>query len=305
MFFNSKTFRQTVVFSIACFLLFVAMSCYRASDNSTTPFKLKNTSYDGISQKMILNKPQSEWAVPADMKSEDLFLIELKSSIHVGMDKYSEISEVKKLKEYYGQDLSIGVLDRNPDKSRYLDNYSTGKIVALAYPKAARVEKGVLTLIGYYPKANGGGVISMPGFRSPDIVWFNARFLHELYHQHQHDTGQPGALAYSKTDVWVLEEVKAHEFAGKVLNAGTKGKYFDVINQIINQGEYHSVVEMLNATKLEDVQRMDNLFAPAKVEEMNNRLPQYYLDLSFSWLKLKHEGQNLEKNQITVYRSLH
>jgi hypothetical protein len=97
--------------------------------------------------------------------------------------------------------------------------------------------------------------------------------------------GRKGALAEPNTFEWIAEEIGAHELASQVLNEGTKGKYLDIISRIVNRSESNSIVSMLISVKLEDLKDIDGLFAKPSKEELNNRLPQYYLDLSFSWLR--------------------
>lgn len=303
-------FLSVVVLSL--FALFVFSACGAGDSFPSTSTQIESTKgkettiFYKLNDYQLSQSERTRWVLPGKPEVEDKFLAELKTSLLASFDKYESIPEVTMLKNHYGQDISIGVLGKNMEDRRFLGGYSTAKITVLAYPPAARGSNKIRSLIGHYHSINGlSDFIAVPGFKTEDPVWSDARFLHELYHKYQFDIKQPSSTAPAGSTLWVEEELAAHSVARKVLDAGTKGEYLKRINKIVSRESAPSLIYMLNTWNPQDLIELDGLFKPATRFEYLNRVAQYYLDVCEIWLQKKYSGDNLHANMVNVYKNLH
>jgi hypothetical protein len=127
--------KTTTILAILCSILmnFCTLSCGTAKTELVPQFSLKQIQFKVLSGEMLKQTKPAVWTIPADQKSEDAFLTELKGIIHNGIDRYSSLKEINTFKNTYGYDISAGVLLR--DGERYLHDYDSGKIIVMAYPK--------------------------------------------------------------------------------------------------------------------------------------------------------------------------
>jgi hypothetical protein len=136
-----------------------------------------------------------------------------------------------------------------------------------------------------------------------DSAWFDATFLHELYHAHQFQIQAPTSQAPMLSDLWVTEEIDAHNLEAEVLDLRTGGKLVKKIASKTHSG--NDLMSFMDSLQAKDIQEVDTLFSSAGVPESGTRLTEYELMFATEWLK-QHgfSGDQLKTRQIQAYREL-
>lgn len=294
--------------ALLCTLLFL-VGCSTNSvkkSSAATSTSRATTAAQGAFERRLQDLSPAVWVVPNSLYEENIFLSKLKSQLMSSLYSHSGIDMVTDLKKAYQTDVCVGVMVK-PGQNRYLNDKSDCKVLVAAYPLEARLQGGVPSTIAYIrqPPNYNRSFIIVPGYETTDRSWFDARFLHELYHQHQDETNQPGATANPESDEWNLEEVRAHELASQVLNQGTNGRYYQAISAVIEKRNYTDVNKIREQITYEDLKAIDQVFQPGSKEELHNRTPQYFLDIAFAIIKKNYSGAEADRRKILVYRDRH
>ena len=127
---------------------------------------------------------------------------------------------------------------------------------------------------------------------------------HELWHAKLHREGAASSTAPSVSDIWVDEELQAHEVEAKVLDARTKGAYKKSLRDIASGISATSIKRFLLKVQPADIRKLDSLFKPGIQQETDIRAAQYFLNLTETWLGTKYTGEELRQKKIEAYRYL-
>lgn len=117
-----------------------------------------------------------------------------------------------------------------------------------------------------------------------DPSWFDAIVLHELCHARADAEGAPSSHAAYMSDLWISEEIAAHQLERAVLNAATNDSYNCMINQIVMVKDVESLEAFHSSLTVEDYHKIDSLFYQAGMREAGTRIAQYQIDLGEAWL---------------------
>lgn len=126
-------------------------------------------------------------------------------------------------------------------------------------------------------------------------VWFEAVSLHELFHAKFLREGSASATALPASDLYMQEEVAAHDLEHAVLNLRTEGKYYAVIQKILDGKIAATREQLIAGIKAEDLALLNALFELVGFCEMGIRLTQYWLSLLNGWV----ERQSFKANELT------
>lgn len=144
----------------------------------------------------------------------------------------------------------------------------------------------------------------MAALKLSDETWYGAIIAHELWHAKRHREGATSATALSLSDLWVAEELEAHNVESKVLDARTKGAYRNQLRVIVTHRAARSIKKFLASVEASDIGELDRLFGNALPQEADTRVAHYYLDMGLLWLESRYAGEELRKKRISTYRYL-
>ena len=129
-----------------------------------------------------------------------------------------------------------------------------------------------------------------PALQYSDQVQFDALALHEMWHAYKDRKGAVSAHRPLYDDLWIDEELEAHDLEGSVLHLGTKGRFFAAVTKIAMDSRATTPNEFLNSLTPELLQPVASLFQPAHEYESSVRIGEYYLMAGREWLRHHPEG---------------
>ena len=272
---------------------------------------------NGALDSFIDGSPVSEWHVTAqeivkgDVGRIDFVTGLMLNKLENSLSTYSSIAEVKKLKDQFSGKMFItyytnegGGASKMLGRSKgEMNKYSNPTLLEVClFPAEFRDEHQTKAgLLHYDPewKAVIIGAIKM------DDAWFSGFSLHELFHARKHRNGELSATDKHLSDVWIEEELQAHELERMVLDRATNGKYLVAINKVvINKNGFRDPDMLRSSWTAEEVKSIDSLFSKPSWDEANLRSAQYQFDLGMLWLAERFEGEDLRKRQIEYYREM-
>lgn len=272
---------------------------------------------NGALDSFIDGSPVSEWHVTAqEIVKGDVGRIGFVSGLMLNklensLTTYSSLQEVKKLKDQFSGKMYItyyttegGGASKMLGRSKgEMDKYSNPTLLEVClFPAEFRNEHQTKAGLLHYDQEWKAVII---GAIKMDDAWFSAFSLHELIHAQKHRNGEPSAVAKHLSDVWIEEELQAHELERRVIDKATKGKYLEAINKVvINKNGFRDPSMLASSWTAEEVQSIDSLFLKPSWDEANLRSAQYQFDLGMLWLAERFEGVDLRKKQIEYYREM-
>lgn len=292
------------------------------SNNANTAKPVDKTQANPLSEKFnqtmiefFSNKPEQQWLFSgSQMEATDLakFTSVSKSTIQKAENSfktYSSIPEVKQFADKYSGKLYVSLfssatnapmmMGRGTDAFKGFNDPSYLEI-CLFDSKARENPRNQFTLLSFNPRFNTMMLASID-FKEP---WFSAFFLHEMYHVKKFREGaQSSKKDQYGTDLWISEEVEAHELEAKVLDSATKGKFLGAVNAIVEKRKDYTDVNLVpSSLTLEELNGLDGLFPPCSKDEISFRVSQYIFTVGFSWLEKRFSGAELQKKKTDYYR---
>jgi hypothetical protein len=271
-----------------------------------------------VGQQVLALKPDDKWLIEGEqivLDMKEIYRLQAISEkiagrIEAGLRRNSSIPEIAKLRKLFEKRLFV----------TFFSGYAGGTSRFLTQDKERAATLGPddqeVTICGRFaanhPKIGGQLLFFNQAWRSLmisaidwDSTWLEAISLHELYHAKMYREGAPSATAPPMSDLYVQEEVAAHDLEHKVLNLRTKGAYDKLLNEIIRSKAAASRQELISQITAKDLVRLDGLFAPAGQRETMVRLTQYWISLMDVWLKKQgFKKEKLQQEKLANYRLL-
>jgi hypothetical protein len=137
-----------------------------------------------------------------------------------------------------------------------------------------------------------------------DDAWFGALTEHELLHALRDKQGAPSARTQFGNDLYVTEELEAHDLEMDVLDLSTRGQYKARLNRIASSISARTTRQFISRVLPANFQELDALFSQPTMDERDFRAAQYILNLTETWLGQKYIGADLLAEKIKAYRLL-
>lgn len=137
-----------------------------------------------------------------------------------------------------------------------------------------------------------------------DSRWFDAIIIHEFLHAKAHRDGAPSATALMLSDLWIREELEAHDIEEKVLDKTTGGSYLKILKGTVEKRQANSLEDFWMGISPGDLEKVDQLFEKARGNEASLRMTQYLHSLTGLWLLGHYSGEELLKQRTGAYRQL-
>jgi hypothetical protein len=246
--------------------------------------------------------PETEDAVKAEMS----LISRLTARVNKALNDNSGIPEVKEEQDMFGGNLMSSVFTGSFGGTTRILTAGKGTFPTLKNLEVAFYSRHSLDhpRIGHrllFYDSNWGSLI-IAALNFSDDKWYDALLAHELWHAKRHREGAASATAPMLSDIWIDEELQAHDVETKVLDARTNGAYRQRLHGIASRISARSEKHFLAKITPEDLRQLDQLFNPGIAEERNIRAAQYFINLATTWLEIKYSGEKLRQKKIGVYR---
>lgn len=258
-----------------------------------------------LTRAWLTNRPD-KWLIDAELQDgirmqEQFDLIyRIRSQIFLALDRNRKLPAVKELDKRFGHNFNVTIFNASLGASRVVskgpmtENQATWQEVTL-FSRAALRHPKINDQILFFDQSWHSLFIA--GIEWADWSWFDAAFLHELYHAEKFQTHKASATAPAWSDLWISEEAGAHMLEAEVLNLRTQGK-LEV--QLRSRVRGDTLEEFLNSLQPEDIDSVDRLFAPAGENEAGERITQYQLMFAETWLR-QHGFQGLQLTEALTH----
>ena len=290
----------------------VIFSLWYSSQNSSgtnTPASIRQ-----VADQYLAGRAPDRWLLTSEQAegADFPFLINLTETMTARirgiLTKYEGILEVAQLKTafsnayvsfYAGQSggTSRRIAQGNPDLS-FLRNPSQIEVVLYGrgHESAARIQNH----FAKYDPEWRALILRGIAFHKD---WFDGIVGHELWHALLHRQDSVSALAPPLSDLWIGEELQAHELERKIIDRATTGQYVERLKQIVlNKKKKISLEALYDSISLEDLRSLDQIFGEPTQDEVHLRLAQYLFDMGDVWLGERYGGSELQRYRILHYR---
>lgn len=286
-----KTFRQPTI-------LEVYTQIVKAADGLST----NKAGYSWfIEQESTLKKDE-------DINAEINLIQQLNERVNKTLADNSDIPKVKEERDEFGGHIMPSIFTTfSGGTSRFLTRSATppndSKMIEITfYGHYALNHRHVAHRLLFYDA--GWRSLFIAALKFTDDKWYDSILAHELWHALMHRRGNPSATAPQLSDLWVTEELDAHDLEADVLNARTRGAYRQRLEAIASRISARSTAAFLLQVQPEDLRQLDQLFNPGIPEEMDIRSAGYELNLAETWLGKNYTGDDLRKKKIEAYKFL-
>lgn len=229
------------------------------------------------------------------------------------LDQNADIQEVAELRKMFGGKMVPAIFDARMGTSMQIGDGAN----ALEMLEKQR-DPGNLEVVFFghqayrHPKIRQRLLFFDPDWHSlfmgalnyTDERWFAAIVAHELWHAKLARGGVASATAPMLSDLWIKEELQAHEVERKVLNGRTGGRYDQRLGEIVAKTRARSLRHFFDRVQPAEVRSLDELFRPGLEEERGHRAAQYLFNLVWTWVAENYQGTELEAKKIEAYRLL-
>ncbi len=137
----------------------------------------------------------------------------------------------------------------------------------------------------------------------------DAAVFHELKHAQQDHQARafgirPNLKANGRiSDLLADHEVEAHEFSGKILDAGTTGAFMKSIRKVTTSRKANTPVEFFLSLRPDDLRPVDDLFGKAGSLEAALRHSFIYHSVVFDWVEQNFPAESWRKTKREFYLS--
>lgn len=291
---------------------------HQAQQQSTNVEKPWPKSFRAVGKQILATVPDDKWLVETEQNpltiSEVTRLIGLGKriieQIEFGLQRNSSIPEVEKLRKIFSKRLFVTHFSNfgggtskflTMDKEQAIPPDPTDQEVVI-YGQFAQNHPHIRGQLLFYEQSWRSVMI---GAIEWDQAWLEAVSLHELYHARMYREGAPSATAPQMSDLYIQEEVAAHNLEHDVLNLRTGGTYNATIQKILNSKvDVTSREALMTQITADDLKQLNGLFPPAGSREIAVRLAQFYISLLNGWVDRNFKDEELLQQKIVNYRKL-
>ncbi len=244
-----------------------------------------------IMVEVVRSRPQEQWLpIGGPISNADHNQLEIRVAARVerlvreAMNNYDSLPEVRQINAAFDGKFFSSAYDPQVGGTRIVIHNATvaptpqGLEIAL-FGQPRPGDPITANLLSY--KQDWRAVV-IGGIPWTDKTWFDALLVHELYHALAHKSGKPGATSPQLSKSWTDEEMEAHFLESRVLNAGTGGKYWRALQEIVDSkvsAGAKDVASFGDKLSWSDLEKVDALFKAGGQRETGSRVAQYTLDL--------------------------
>lgn len=264
--------------------------------------------FRSITHQIISKKTDDRWLFEKVTEDDIPRLVALgkyiTKQIELGLEKNSSIPKVKEMKEIFAKNLYVSYFDDASGGSVQF-SMETTKIPSdsdqevVFYGKNSSTHSMIDDHPLFYDKEWRALVI---GAMDWDDIWFQAVTLHELYHAKMYRDGAPSSVSPPMSNLYIQEEVSAHNLEHEILNLQTGGKYNKIVKEILNSKKAGNQKELIEQITAEDLILLDGLFGVGRSRETGIRLTQFYFSLLNEWVDRQFKQEDRAKEKSYNYR---
>ncbi len=133
-----------------------------------------------------------------------------------------------------------------------------------------------------------------------DDGWFDALLLHEMVHVLHDRRGDPSARAPMQSDLWIAEEIEAHELERAVLDHATNGAYGRTLLSLVQSGPKARDRSPVILPEHYDV--LERLFKRAHPDELSLHKAQEFYDIHATWIEHNFSIMEWQRLKTIAYR---
>lgn len=290
---------------------------------STQPERMQQTktqelwfkNFKSVCHQILVTKAEDEWLIETEKAKDENEIPkiaklseQIASKVELGLQNNSSIPEVGKLNKVFGNNLRVSYFDNTSGGTIQFSTRNSTELVSTElnkqeitiYSKQSASNARINDHPLFYDKGWGSLIIAAIKW---DPVWLQAVSLHELYHAKMYIDNTPSSISPPMSDLYIEEEIVAHNIEHNVLNLQTTGKYNDVIQRIVDSKNADSQKELMKQITEDDIIKIDSLFGAAGSREVGIRLTQYYFSLLNNWVdNKKFNKEKTLQEKIDNYR---
>lgn len=312
---SQKNWSNIILIGIAFFILCLIISplflnsTLNFLNNATKKYRLRPIKRT-INQYLSL-RPQDQWLLTSQQIEGNNFQLQIglisetTSRIENMLKKYQNIPEVAEQKKMFSEHFFVsfyngqfGGTTKRVFAGEFKDEMLKNLEIALygkGHERAPRIQD---QFAKYDPEWRA---VIIAGAKFSD-QWMDALIIHELEHARMDRLGAASAHAPPTSNLYIIEELRAHDIESAVLNQATGGQYVRRLRSIIDaKRNIGSLKKLQDRLTIKDFKSLDQLFGPAGEREAGLRLTQYLLDLGEIWLESRFRDEELAKQKINNY----
>lgn len=314
---SQKDRSKMILIGMALFILCLIISpLFLKSGLNYLDRAIKKYRLSKQTKNQYLSRPEDQWLITSQEIEGDNFQLqvglisETSSRIEKMLEKYQNIPEVAEQKKMFSKRIFVsfysgqagGYTKRVFAGEFKEDMLKDPSLEIVLYGKGHEHAPRIKDQFAKYDPEWRAVIIAGAKFSDQ---WADALIIHELEHAKMDRSGEASAHAPPASDLYINEELMAHDVESVVLNQATDGQYHKRLKEIIGaKRNIDSLKKLHDSLNIKDLKSLDQLFSPAGEREASLRLTQYLLDLGEIWLESKYAGEELKRQKINNYRLL-
>jgi hypothetical protein len=133
-----------------------------------------------------------------------------------------------------------------------------------------------------------------------DDGWFDALLLHEMVHVLRDRNGDPSARTTMLSDLWIAEEIEAHDLERAVLNHATNGAYARTLMALVQSAP--KARDGSPVVLPEHYEALESLFKRAHPSERSLHKAQEFYDIHATWIEHNFSIMEWQRLKTIAYR---